>query len=278
MSKTKILTFRYPKSLRIAVSLLGFIPLLILEGIIVGNIQLAPGGMSRVWAFLACSLIPFLVVNIVFTELKLEEDKISLRRMFWTKAFTWSEIESVEQKPTLHRLNLRSQRGVLSIHKQFKDYPQLYSILRHRIAKDAFGPPPEEPLSIRSSLVRRMFFMVPPLVGALGYSYSRFPHQESIAYWFYGVALLMLAASGYWVLLRIELECNELRLVYPCRTVHHPIKNLNEINVVQRFQEIALRLNLSGKPVEIGESQMILAPEELASTLEARHGSKVRYL
>ena len=98
------------------------------------------------------------------------------------------------------------------------------------------------------------------------------------AYWFYGAALVALGVASYWVLLRIEIECNELRMVYPCRTVTHSFTNLNEISVVQRFQEVALRLELAGKPFEIGESQMMLAPEQLASTLEARHGSKVRYL
>ena len=278
MSQSKVLTFRYPQPLRIFVSCLGFIPLLLLEGIVAGNIQLAPGGMARVLAFLACAMIPFLVVNIVFTELKIEEDKISLRRLFWTKALTWEEIDFVEQNPTLHRLNLRSQRGVLSIHKQFKDYPKLYSLLRMRIAKQAFGPPPQEPLSIQSSLKKRIVFAVPVMLAIFGFSYSRLPHPAMSAYWFYGAALVALGVASYWVLLRIEVECNELRMVYPFRTVTHPIKNLNEINVVQRFQEIALRLDLAGKPFEIGESQMVLAPEQLASTLEARHGSKVRYL
>ena len=61
MSQSKVLTFRYPQPLRIFVSCLGFIPLFLLEGIVAGNIQLAPGGMARVLSFLACAMIPFLV-------------------------------------------------------------------------------------------------------------------------------------------------------------------------------------------------------------------------
>ena len=278
MSKAKVLTFRYPRPVRLAVSALGFIPLLILEGITIGHIQFAPDGMAKVWAFIACAMIPFLITNIVFTELKIEEDKISLRRLFWTKALAWSEIEYVEHRPTLHRLNLRSQRGVLSIHKQFKEYPKLYSILRNRIPRQAFGPNIEAPTSIRSSLMRRLFLVAPLGVAIVGYGYSRIPHQAMTAYLLYAAALLMFAGASYFVLLRIELESDELRFVYPARTVNHSIKNLQEINVVQRFQEVALRLDMAGKPIEIGESQMRVSPEQLATSLAEQNGAKVRYL
>ena len=170
------------------------------------------------------------------------------------------------------------QRGVLSIHKQFKEYPKLYSILRNRIPRQAFGPNLETPVSIRSSLLRRLFLVAPLGVAIVGYGYSRLPHQQMIAYGLYALALIMLAAASYFVLLRIELESDELRFVYPTRTVNHPIKNLQEINVVQRFQEVALRLELNGKPVQITESQMRVSPEQLATTLAEQNGAKVRYL
>ena len=278
MSKAKVLTFRYPRPVRLAVSALGFIPLLILEGITAGHIHFAPDGMAKIWAFIACAMIPFLITNIVFTELKLEEDKISLRRLFWTKALTWSEIEYVEHRPALHRLNLRSQRGVLSIHKQFKEYPKLYSILRNRISRQAFGPNLETPISIRSSLMRRLFLVAPLGIAILGYGCSRLPHQQMTAYLFYGLSLILFAGASYFVLLRIELESDQLRFVYPARTVNHPMKDLLEINLVQRFQEVALRLDLAGKPVEISESQMRVSPEQIASTLAEHNGTKVRYL
>ena len=98
------------------------------------------------------------------------------------------------------------------------------------------------------------------------------------AYLFYGLALILFAGASYFVLLRIELESDQLRFVYPARTVNHAMKDLHEINLVQRFQEVALRLDMAGTPVEISESQMRVSPEQLASTLAEQNGTKVRYL
>lgn len=273
----KSLTFRYPEAMRVLFCVIGFVPLLLLAGITIGRIQLGSDGPTRLWAFLICSIIPFLVIHVVFTELRIEEDKISIRRLFWTKSVPWSEIIAVKHAPSIRRLNLTTPFGIISVHKQFRGYPEIYRILRERIAPAAFEPFPSGYFVVSSSPFRRLRFAMPLVLAWLGWGASLNSHYTSWAQWFYVAAIVVLFSAVFTVFLQIEFNQKEIRLVYPMRTVTYAVDDMREIKLVQGFKDIALQLSFVNRKLKLGESELDMAPERLAEGLRMAYGKQIHF-
>ena len=271
----KSLTFRYPEPMRVLFCVIGFVPLLLLAGITIGQIQLGSDGPTRLWAFLICSLIPLLVIHVVFTELRIAEDKISLRRLFWTKSVPWSEILTVKHAPSVRRLNLDTPFGIISVHKQFRGYPEIYRILRERIAPAAFEPVPAGFIVVSSSPFRRLRFVMPIVLAWLGWGASLNSHYVSWAPYFYVAAFIVLLSAIFLVFIQIEFNEKEIRLVYPMRTVTYAVDDMREIKLVQGFKDIALQLSFVNRSLELGEAELEMPPERLAEGLREVYGKEI---
>ena len=268
----KSLTFRYPEPMRVLFCVIGFVPLLLLAGITIGQIQLGSDIPTRLWAFLIFSILPFIVIHVVFTELRIEEDKLSLRRLFWTRSVTWSDILQVKHAPSVRRLNLSTPFGIISVHKQFRGYPEIYRILRERIAPAAFEPPPSGLIVVSSSLLRRLRFLMPVVLVWLGWGASLNSNYIAWAPYFYVAAIMVLFSAFFLVFLQIEFNAHEIRIVYPMRTVTYAANDIREIKLVQGFKDIALQLTFVNRSLKLGEGELEMPPERLAEGLRLVYG------
>ena len=220
--------------------------------------------------FLAFGVLNALFLWRVLSSIKTDSHgivQVKLGRKQW---MNWIDVQRVEHRSLSNSLVLHSKSGQIRIHRQLRRLIDLFQIVEGSVATEALPPSLIIPFRVFASWTLRVVWGGLTCFILAGGTYAAITGQYSSAAMLVslGLANIVLIARG--VYLRFEFDESSIRVIYPLRTVHYPVADLEHITLIQRDLDIVVILFFGSKTLEISDNQVLVAPERVYESL-VRH-------